>query len=463
MDDRPSIEPQPGPQRDFFANSADLVVYGGSAGGGKSWALLVEPLRHIFTVPGFSGVLFRRTYPEITNPGGLWDASEEIYRRLGAVPRKGTLDWTFPPFANTISFRHLQYEQDKYQWQGTEVPYFGFDELSHFTESQFTYVGLSRGRSTCGVRPYVRATTNPDPAWVKSFLAPWVAKDHPDPARSGEVRHFIRDGGVIRWVPVGTPDCKSLSFIRASVYDNKILLDRDPGYIANLKALLPVERARLLDGDWDVRREGLVYPGFDACLVEPDGGLADPDAGGLDFGFSNPFAAVWGHLDHDDVLWITGERYRSQCTLPIHCEAIPRGVRYWCDPADPESIRELRIAGHDAVPCVHLPGRGAAGEAKKPKLAGIDRVSERIRTGRLRIVRSKCPNLVRELGLYHYNSDNLSEDPVKEDDHSCDALRYLIVGIDRGRAIPVVVGPEPETPPAERPGVDDDRWFDGGW
>lgn len=220
-------------------------------------------------MPGFNGVIFRRTYPEITNPGGLWDASEEIYRPLGGIARKGTLDWTFPPHGNTISFRHLQHEQDKYQWQGTEVPYFGFDELSHFSESQFTYVALSRGRSTCGVRPYVRATTNPDPGWVRDFLHPWVGRDVPaeERAHSAEVKHFLRVDGKLTWVLPGTPDSKSLSFIRASVYDNKILLDKDPGYVPNLKALLPVERARLLDGDWNVRREGLVYPDFEMCVV----------------------------------------------------------------------------------------------------------------------------------------------------------------------------------------------------
>lgn len=187
----------------------------------------------------------------------------------------------------------------------------------------------------------------------------------------------------------------------------------------------------------------------------------DPTVGAIDFGFSNPFAALWGHLDNDDCLWVTGERYVRQCTLPTHSEAIPKGVRYWCDPAEPDSIRELRIAGHDAVPCVHLSGRGAAGEIKKPKLAGIDRVSERIRQGKLKVVRSKCPNLVREFGLYHYDPEKLSEDPVKEDDHTMDALRYLITGIDRGRAIPVAYEPDP--PPPERPARSEDSWYEGGW
>src|SRR5208282_4554279 len=121
------ITPQQGPQWKFLESPSDICVYGGSAGGGKSWALLVEPLRHIKFTPRFNAVIFRRTYPEITNPGGLWDQSTEIYTRLGAIPRQGTLDWTFPPHGNVISFRHLQHEGNKYQWQGTEVVFFGFD------------------------------------------------------------------------------------------------------------------------------------------------------------------------------------------------------------------------------------------------------------------------------------------------------------------------------------------------
>src|SRR4051812_44484562 len=121
-------------QRAWLKNSADIAVYGGSAGGGKTWALLYKPIfsRH-HLVPGFTGVIFRRTYPEITVAGGLWDESLGIYPHFGGVARYGDLSWTFPSGA-TIEFRHLQHESNKYQWQGAQVAYFGFDELSHFTE-----------------------------------------------------------------------------------------------------------------------------------------------------------------------------------------------------------------------------------------------------------------------------------------------------------------------------------------
>lgn len=248
------IAPQLGPQEQFLSTSADLCVYGGAAGSGKSFALLMETLRHVDN-PHFGAVVFRRTYPEIKNEGGLWDEASKLYPLIGARPKETTLEWEFPS-GSRVKFAHMQLERDKYSWQGSQVPLLCFDELTHFSESVFFYM-LSRNRSTCGVRPYVRATTNPDAdSWVKAFLAPWVDSSFPDPAKSGEIRWFVRDGGQIKWVLPRTPDAKSVTFIRASIYDNRILLEKNPEYLANLKALPLVERQRLLDGDWEIRPSG---------------------------------------------------------------------------------------------------------------------------------------------------------------------------------------------------------------
>ena len=187
----------------------------------------------------------------------------KVYPLVGAKPSLGSLDWRFPGGAN-IGFRHLQHESDVLAWQGSQVAFLGFDELTHFTEHQFFYM-LSRNRSTCGVRPYVRATTNPDAtSWVKTFLAPWLDKNFPDPARSGEVRWFARIEGKITWVPQAWRDAegqppKSVTFVRASIYDNGIFLKQNPEYLTNLKSLPPLERARLLDGNWDIVADGNCY------------------------------------------------------------------------------------------------------------------------------------------------------------------------------------------------------------
>lgn len=434
---RPILSPQQGPQHEFIDCLADIAVYGGSAFGGKTWALLAEPLKWIH-IPLFSGVIFRRTFPQIVVEGGLWDESCQIYPHVGGRPIYSDKEWRFPSGA-TIRFAHMQHEANKYDWQGSQVPYFGFDELTHFTESMFTYIVFSRGRSNCGVRPYVRCTCNPDPGWVRDFIAPWVHDDYPgERAQSAQVLGFKRTGSRVEYVDPTEPETISLTFIRASIYDNKIGLAANPGYLSNLKALLPVERARLLDGDWNVRRKGLVYPGFDACVVESCGADERSVVGGIDFGFNHPFAAPYGYLDGDDVLWITGMRYARQQTTPVHSAALPGGIRWYADPSQPGTIAELRNAGHDVIPCVHLSVRGGAGTPRTPVLAGIDQVTERMRTGRLRIVREACRPLLRELALYHYPDDKTSEEPVKEDDHACDALRYLCVGMDRGRTVPPV-------------------------
>ncbi len=425
---------------------ADIAIYGGAAGGGKSFALLAEPIcRGLHEVPGFYGIIFRRTSKQVTEAGALWDQASKIYPYVGGVAHVGALEYRFPSGAK-IGFRHIEHEQDKHNYAGSEICYLGFDELYHFTESQFLFL-TSRNRSVCGVRPYIRATTNPDPGWLRDFIAPWVHDEYEgERAQSGQVLWQVRVKGKIKYVPEGSPDAKSVTFIRARLTDNPSIFEDDPGYEATLKALPPVERARLLEGDWNVRREGLVYASppewsFEDCIVDsiPDSSAGPVKYGGMDFGFHNPFSALWGHLDHDGVLWITGGRYKQQTTIAVHSAHLPLGVEWWCDPSGAEQIRALREAGHSARPCAHMPTRGASGEKKNPKVSGIDMVSERMRTGRLKIVR--CPEtmpLIRELGMYHYDETKQVEEPVDEDNHACDALRYLVVGLDRGRSVPSI-------------------------
>lgn len=255
------IRPQPGPQEAFLSSPADICIYGGAAGGGKTWGLLIEPLRHIDN-PDFGAVLFRRTYAEVRNEGGLWDEAMKIYPLFGAKPRIGELSFSFPSAA-TVSFGHLQFEQDKFRWQGSQVPLLGFDELTHFSRSQFFYM-MSRNRSMSGIRSYIRATTNPDSeSWVSEFLEWWIDPDtgFAIKERAGVLRWFVQSGEETLWA--NSPDDlksetigavpKSVTFIPASVQDNKKLLEKDPGYLSNLASLPYVERMRLLDGNWRVR------------------------------------------------------------------------------------------------------------------------------------------------------------------------------------------------------------------
>lgn len=256
-----AIRPQPGPQEAFLASSADIVFYGGAAFGGKTYALLLEAVRHTDN-PRFGGVIFRRTTKQVVAEGGLWDTSAEIYPSQGATPNQSRLRWQFPSGA-TITFAHLEHEKNKLDWQGSQIAFIGFDEVTHFSEGQFFYL-LSRNRSTCGVRPYVRATCNPDPdSWVANFIAWWIDQDtgYAIPERSGVVRWFARHHNQLVWadtpedllaqLPTATP--KSCTFIASSFADNKLGLERDPGYLANLEALPTVERERLKMGNWKVK------------------------------------------------------------------------------------------------------------------------------------------------------------------------------------------------------------------
>lgn len=295
-----NIRPQPGAQEEFLASTADITIYGGAAGGGKSYALLMEPLRHVGNA-GFGALILRRTTPEITNVGGLWDESEKIYQLVGGQPRMGNLDWEFPSGAK-VKFDHLEHEKSKHKYQGSQVALICFDELTHFTEGQFWYM-VSRNRSTCGVRPYIRATCNPDASsFVAKLIAWWIDRNTGQciGERSGVVRWFVRYGGDLQWAdsereireqfPELEP--KSITFIPATLEDNPALTSRDPGYLANLQSLPYFYRERLLRGNWTVvDAEGADWPAeyFDGIYVDAipgDGMLTvvalDPSLGKTD-------------------------------------------------------------------------------------------------------------------------------------------------------------------------------------
>ena len=270
------IRPQPGPQTAFLESSADIAIYGGSAGGGKSYALLLEPLRHMEN-RAFGAVVFRRTLADVKKQGSLLDTSLTLYGGLGARLRQDSpIVWTFPTGAK-VTFGHLEHEATVLDWQGAQVPLLCFDELTHFSRNQFFYL-LSRNRSTCGVRPYVRATTNPDAdSWVAEFIAWWIDQETGSPIwdRAGKIRYFARVADVLQWADSEAelrgrfPECepKSLTFIPARLEDNAILMKADPGYRANLLAMQRVDRERLLGGNWKVRPAAGMYFKREWCEV----------------------------------------------------------------------------------------------------------------------------------------------------------------------------------------------------
>jgi predicted phage terminase large subunit-like protein len=281
-----TISGQPGPQIEFLRTPADIAVYGGAAGGGKTVGLILEALRHVGRVANFSAVFFRRTTPQITNPGALWDESQNFYPRVGGTPHLGVREWRWPR-ASKIKFAHLQFDTTVYDWQGAQITLICFDELTHFTAHQFFYM-VSRNRSTCGVRPYIRATCNPDAdSWVADFLAWWIDQETglPIPERAGVLRYYIRVSDKIVWadradelmqdlprledLPPGfdRPQPISVTFIPATVFDNPALLRVNPEYLAWLLSLPLLERERLLGGNWKIRPAAGLYFKREWCAV----------------------------------------------------------------------------------------------------------------------------------------------------------------------------------------------------
>ena len=194
------IRPQPGPQEAFLASEADIVIYGGAAGGGKSFGLLMEPLRYVTHRPDFAAVYFRRNTTQIKNPGGLWDESIKIYPSTGGRPITHTLEWKWPK-GGKIKMAHMEYESTVHDWQGSQIPLICFDELTHFSKKMFFYM-LSRNRSVSGIKPYIRASCNPDAdSWVADFIQWWWDEKTGIPIyeRSGIVRYFIRISDEIMW------------------------------------------------------------------------------------------------------------------------------------------------------------------------------------------------------------------------------------------------------------------------
>ncbi len=255
------LRPNPGPQEAFLATSADIAIYGGAAGSGKSFAVTLDVLRHVHR-KGFGAIYLRRESNRLTGPGSLWEEMSGIYPHLGSLTPRArqtpALEWRFPSGA-MIQLSHLQYEKDKHAHQSKQYAGIYFEEVCEFEETQFWYL-ISRLRTTCGIRPYVRGTCNPDPdSFVRRLIDWWIGDDGlPRLERSGELRWFVRDGDDLVWFDteqearVVYPDRNplSLTFIAASLADNP---KGDPTYRDKLMAMSRVDRERLLGGNWNIR------------------------------------------------------------------------------------------------------------------------------------------------------------------------------------------------------------------
>lgn len=301
--------PQP-KQIEFMSRWEDEALYGGSAGGGKSDAILAEALRQV-EIPHYRGILFRDTVPQLE---ALMSRSEEMY---SAGYKKAKFNdnkkvWKFPSGAK-IFFGYMQRDQDRFNYQGKPYDFIGFDELTHFSYIQYQYMKSRNRPNGPGTRVYTRATCNPDGkgmGWVKSrFVSP-----APPMTTMWEDAKVHFPDGTVKIV------AKSRVFVPATVFDNKILLENDPGYLATLATMPEAERNALLYGSWDsftgqVFTEWINDPEHYqdrlwTHVIEPfDIPMSWKIVRGFDFGYAKPFSVGWYACDPHGKVYRIKEYY----------------------------------------------------------------------------------------------------------------------------------------------------------
>lgn len=264
------IQPQPGPQTLFATTPADIAFFSGQPGSGKTGALVFE-LGRWCHVPYYSGIAFRRLARDLVGEGSLWNLARRWWPHTGARMPQHTAYWD--KINASVQFDHVQLESSVENHDGHEYAVIAFDELPHFEQSQFEYLAFTRNRSTCGVRPYVRASTMAAPdTWVHDMVRPWLLSDGwPNLRMSGVVRWFLKSpfDDKLVWFdqqpdadayarelakadPTWKGKPKSFTVVHSVTEDNAILTAANPDYASGFANLTRDERLRKL-GNWEAR------------------------------------------------------------------------------------------------------------------------------------------------------------------------------------------------------------------
>ena len=446
--------PNPGPQTEFLAASEQEVLYGGAAGGGKSFGLLADPMRY-FDNPNFNGLILRRTNDELREL--IWK-SQELYPKAfpGAKWAEKKSQWTLPSGAK-LWLTYLEREDDVRRYQGLAFSYIAFDELTqHPTPFAWDYM-RSRLRTTDPDLPiFMRATTNPGGAghgWVKQMFI------DPAPANQAFVATDLSSGEPLEY-PEGHEKAGqplfSRRFIPASLTDNPYLMEGGQ-YEANLLSLPENQRRQLLEGDWAVA-DGAAFPEFRQSIhvVEP---FEIPHNWvrfrSADYGYSSWSAIHWYAIDPAfETLIVYRELYLSKHTgkdlgrAVLDAEmgdSIKFGIldsSCWHNRGQigPSIAEEMITMG-----CRWRPSDRTAGA----RVAGKNQLHERLKvdeeTGHPGIVFfNTCRQIIADLPVIPScpkGSDDI--DQRYASDHTYDSLRYGLMSrprslspFDMGRGVP---------------------------
>ncbi len=409
-------------QRAFVEADADEVLFGGAAGGGKSYAQLADALLYALRYPGSRQLILRRTYPDLER--------SLIAQHLALFPREVysyVSSAHLGRFANgsLLEFGYCDHEKDVYRYQGAEYDVIRFDELTHFSEGMYRYL-MSRLRGANRFPKHIKSSTNPGGvghAWVKARFI--------DPAPAGRV-----------WAAAGG----TRLFLPSRVQDNPFLIQRDPGYLRRLENLPDAQRRALLNGEWDLF-EGQFFAEFRRELHVCDPFfLPDhwPRYLTLDYG-TDMLAAYWAAMDEEGRAWVYREVYEGRDNgkgEEGRGHTIGAAARLLRQAGQGESLRAA-LAPPDLWNRRQETGRSAAdyfAEAGLPltrtsndRVNGWRAVREWLAPGqdgkpRLRIF-ANCRNLIRTLPALQFDPRR-PEDAAREPHeltHAPDALRGFCV------------------------------------
>ena len=418
------FQPNNGPQTSFLASSEREVFYGGARGGGKSYAMLVDPLRYCHKAQ-HRALLIRRSMPELRD---MITHSQRLYSRAfkGAKWREQEKEWRFPSGAR-IEFGYAENMTDVLRYQGQSYTWIGVDELPQYpTPDVYNFLRSSLRSVDPDIPVYMRATGNPG-----NIGSQWVKETFVDPSQPGKAFN----------VSVETPNgVRKISrrFIPAKLQDNPYLMQTDDYYIM-LASLPEVQRKQFLEGDWSAF-ENSSFPEFNPSkhIVQP---FEIPKGWArfrtCDWGYSSPACCLWIAIDWDNNLWIYRELYTKKITADdfarkvIEAE-VGENMRYgildsstWARRGDVgPSIAETMIQeGCRWRPSDRSPKSRINGKLEIHKRL---KLHEESKEPTLKIF-SNCVNLIRTLPLLPLDKNNPEDVDTNAEDHAYDALRYGVM------------------------------------